>query len=55
MKKSILISSLLILTTIGATTYYIAGRKCTGSKRVLIKINVHLKSCANVIEIAQKS
>jgi len=32
MKKSILISAILILTIIGAATYYTAGRKCTGSK-----------------------
>ena len=32
MKKSILITAFLILTTIGVTIYYTAGRKCTGSK-----------------------
>jgi flavoprotein len=32
MNKPILITAILILTTIGATTYYTAGRKCTGSK-----------------------
>jgi hypothetical protein len=32
LRKSILITSVLILTTIGATTYNTAGRKCTGTK-----------------------
>ena len=32
MRKSILITAVLILTTIGATTCYTAGRRCTGSK-----------------------
>ena len=32
MKKPFLITAILILITIGATTYYTAGRKCTGAK-----------------------
>ena len=32
MKKTILISAILILTTIGTTAYYTAGSKCNGSK-----------------------
>lgn len=39
MKKSILITAILILITIGTTTYYTVGRKCTGSK--------NCKACKN--------
>jgi hypothetical protein len=35
MKKSIIISAILLLTAIGTTTaYYSAGKKCTGPKIV---------------------
>jgi len=32
MKTKILIAIIITITAIGATTYYTAGRKCTGSK-----------------------
>jgi hypothetical protein len=32
MKTKILIAIIVTITAIGATTYYTAGRKCTGSK-----------------------
>ena len=48
MKKSFLITALLILTSTGAITYYTAGRKCTGSKNCNACKNCKFcKYCAN--------
>lgn len=48
MKKSIIISAIILLTAIGTTSaYYSAGKKCTGSKNCkACKTCKYCKHCA---------
>jgi hypothetical protein len=47
MKKSIIISTIILLTAIGTTAYYSAGKKCTGSKNcTACKTCKYCKHCA---------